>query len=647
MMFDEIFEPGEVAGSEVKNRVKYAACSVSNFNNPDGTITDRELARMETVSDTECGIITNQGAYPDPDGMGKGYLNQIAIYDESFIPGLETVADFIHDQDAMAIQQILHAGRYGGIDHDHCLQPSEVPQSLPHFREPRKMSIEEIHEVQDQHAKAAEIAVEAGFDGVEITSFMGYLLANFLSPATNKRDDQYGGDVEDRARFMTETFEKVRDRIGDEPLIVRLNGTELMDHMDGSTDEECLQYMEIADEAGVDMISMVIGWHESRKGALGGHMPTDQWLDLADNAQNRVDAPIAFGPQFADPHEANQALEEGIIDYWELCRPLLADPNMITKVREGRLNEIRPCVGKMECLSRMFRDLPYICTVNPKLGHEVEPEYHITEAEREKDVIVIGGGPAGMEAARVAVQRGHNVSLYEQREELGGQLLAGMQEPDEGRERHTFLDLIDYYRTKLDQLGVDVHLGTSVDKYTIRDLPGIVDVVILATGAHVDDDHVDANGEIPVVSAIDALRGDVELGDDIVVIGGERAGLVAAEHAGMEGKRVSVVESGSEIASDVIPTYAWRHKGWIKEMEIPTYKNAEYTVTDDSVEVSTPEDEVTIPADTLVATERRSTNGLYETLKFETDELYLIGDASKPRGLSDSIHEAYKLGARV
>src|SRR5512141_765410 len=208
--YPHLLQPVQLGKFKLRNRVKYAACSVSNFNAEDGHVTEREYARMRVIAQTGCGLITNQGAYPDPKGEGKAYFRQLAIHSDAYIPDFRKIADMLHDAGAVAIQQILHGGRYGGIYLDYALQPSAVPQTLRHFRTPREVTKEEIQTIIDQHAAGARRAMEAGFDGVEHTAFMGYLLANFLSSFTNKRTDDYGGSVEGRARFMLQMLDENR-----------------------------------------------------------------------------------------------------------------------------------------------------------------------------------------------------------------------------------------------------------------------------------------------------------------------------------------------------------------------------------------------------------------------------------------------------
>ena len=643
--FPNLFKPRKIGRFTAPNSVKYAACSVSNFNNLDGSITERELARMQTICDTGAGIITNQGAYPDSEGMGKAYLRQISIAEDKYLPGFERIAQMIHDAGALAVQQILHGGRYGGIHSDHSLQPSDVPQTLPHFRPPRRMTKKQIRTCIQQHANASDRAIRAGFDGVEITAFMGYLLATFLSPFTNDRTDEYGGSFERRGRFMVELIEAIKDEIGDNTFWIRLNATELMDDRGGNSEEECLGYMKMAQDAGADGISVVIGWHESTKGALGRDLPSNHWLYLAENAKKELNIPLAFGPRFGDPLLAEKALADGIIDFWEVCRPFLADPELLIKARENRVQQIKPCVGGLLCLSRMFRNLPYACSMNPSLGHEYEPEYQVKPSSHPKTVYVIGGGPAGMEAAVTAAKRGHKVTLLEQSDRLGGQLKSAATEIAGGK---VFNKLVSYYQIQLEKYKVDVQLNTAANwKMLAQTRP---DVGIVATGAKIAEVTLAGIEKVKVIYADRFTENDIAKGEVIIVLGGDRAGLVVAERLAQEGNKVAIVDRGRKIAMDVIPTFKWRHVSWLMELEIEIIKNTHaVAVSAESVFLKDHEGkESTRLFDRLViAGPRTSVNSLSRELLFSCDELYTVGDAISPRNICDAVHEGFKIGVRI
>jgi 2,4-dienoyl-CoA reductase (NADPH2) len=643
--YPALFRPAKLGGLTVSNRIKYAACSVSNFNNRDGTMTEREFARMEVVAATGAGIITNQGAYPDARGEGKAYYRQLAIYDDHFIPQYRRIADLIHDRGAIAIQQILHAGRYGGIDLDYCIQSSDVPQTLKHFRPPRKMTVEQIEACIEDHVQATRRSLEAGFDGVEVTSFMGYLLSNFLSKFTNTRTDEYGGSFENRGRFMRELIRAMKKELGTRPMIIRLNGLELMDEYGGNTPEECLDYMKMAEDAGVDCISIVIGWHESRKGALGRDVPTDEWLFVSERAKEVVDIPVAFGPRFGDPILAEKALSEGRLDFWEVCRPMLADPTLIHKVEEDRLDEIKPCTGGLVCLARMFRNLPYICTVNPRLGHEYDPSYGLTTPESKKRIMVVGGGPAGLECAVTAAKRGHEVTIYEREDHLGGQLIYAAREPSGSNK---FMDLIRYYEGQIEKLGISVELENEMTAHQAHTLEP--DVAVIATGAELVSPSYPITNGVTFTSAYDVIGDRVKLGEKIVVIVGERLGLVAAEYAAKKGCEVAVIEEGRGVGHDVAPTFRWRHTAWLREFGIQSFSRASIREIDRGGVRFLDKDgeERFISAETLVlGGPRKSRNTLVAEMDYAVDELHVIGDAVLPRSLSNAIHEGYRIGVRI
>jgi len=645
-----LFQPGRLGRFETKNRIKYGACCVSNYNTRDGFITERELARMRVIARTGCGMITNQGAYPDPLGEGKAYFRQVAIYDDKFLPQFEEIARYIHDAGAVAIQQILHAGRYGGIDLGYCVQPSVVPQTLPHFRPPREMTKEQIREGVRQHAEAARRAVHAGFDGTEVTSFMGYLLASFNSRFTNRRSDEYGGGIENRGRFMRELIDAIKQATPDNPLVVRLNGAELMDRWGGNTEDECFELMGQGVAAGIDMISVTVGWQEAPESSIGRDIPPGYWNHLSERAKKTFpDTLITFGNRLPDPRMANDCIRDGVFDFWEVCRPLLADPDLVHKAAEDRLDEVRRCVGSLNCLSRLFRDLPYTCTMNPALGHEVEPEYHVTPAAVKKKVMVIGAGPAGMECAITCAKRGHQVTVFERSQRIGGNLLAyannDLARPDD------LLSIISHYEVMAGKLGVEIRLNTEVHAKFMRSILHQYDAAVIAGGARIDHECMQAvEGHERLLDALDVAHGRAVPGRRVVVIGAGKIGLTLAEKLRSGGADVTVVERERRIAGDVKPSFKWRHASWVEELGVRCLTSSRITriaaegasvVDDKGVETFVPADSV------ILAAPRKPNHELFHEFEWMIDELHGAGDALIPRGLEQAIADGFRLGVRL
>jgi 2,4-dienoyl-CoA reductase-like NADH-dependent reductase (Old Yellow Enzyme family)/NADPH-dependent 2,4-dienoyl-CoA reductase/sulfur reductase-like enzyme len=645
-----LFQPGTIGRFRSTNRIKYGACCVSNYNTRDGFITARELARMKVIARTGCGIITNQGAYPDPLGEGKAYFRQIAIYDDKFLPQFEEIAGYIRDAGAIGIQQILHAGRYGGIDLGYCIQPSDVPQTLPHFRPPRVLTKEEIRAIVQQHADAAKRSIKAGFEGTEVTSFMGYLLATFNSKFTNQRTDEYGGSLENRGRFMRELIDAIKQATPENPLIVRLNGAELMDRWGGNTEDECFELMQQAADCGVDMISVTVGWQEAPDSSIGRDIQPGHWNYLAARAKKMLPGvPITYGVRLPEPRMADQCIADGEFDFWEVCRPLLADPELIHKAAEDRLDEVRRCIGSLNCLSRLFRDLPYTCTMNPALGHEVEPEYHVTAAAVKKRVMVIGAGPAGMECAITAAKRGHQVTVLEKADRIGGNLLAyagrDLARPDD------LLSIVRHYEVMARKLGIELRLGTEANAKLMRSVLHQFDVAVVAAGARIDIEALRGiEGHERILDGVAVASGALPVGRQIVVIGGGKVGLTLAESLRAGGAQVTIVEAAKRIAGDVMPSFKWRHTAWVDELEIPTLTSSRVAcVTADGCTVVTAKgEERLLSADTVIATApRRPNQELFHEFEWMIDELHGCGDALVPRGIDAAIHEGYRLGVRI
>ena len=480
---------------------------------------------------------------------------------------------------------------------------------------------------------------------------MGYLLANFNSRFTNQRSDEYGGSIENRGRFMRELIDGIKQATPEHPLVVRLNGAELMDKWGGNTEDECFELMRQAVDAGVDMISVTVGWQEAPESSIGRDIPPGYWNYLSERAKKMFPTTlITFGNRLPDPRMADECLRDGIFDYWEVCRPLLADPELIHKAAEDRLDEVRRCIGSLNCLSRLFRDLPYTCTMNPALGHEVEPEYQVTPAAVKKKVMVIGAGPAGMECAITAAKRGHDVTVFDKADRIGGNLYAyavnDLARPDD------LLSVISHYEAVSRKLGIEVRLKTEVHAKFMRSVLHQYDVCVVAAGASFDRSRMaHIEGSDKMIDALDVAHGRVEVGQRVVVVGGGKVGLTLAESLRKRnGATVTVVEAGKRIAGDVKPSFKWRHASWVEELGITCLTSTTLVkVADDGVTVRNAKGvERFIEADSVVlAAGATPAHALFHEFEWMVDELHGVGDALIPRGLEQAIQEGFRLGVRL
>ena len=287
--YPHLFKPIKMGTMTIPNRIKYAATE-DNLNSPEGFITDAGLEYMRLrARGVAGGLCTMQGVYMDEKGEGRGYVGMAGAWDDKFVPGLEKMAEAIKDEDCISNIQLMHCGRVGGVEIPYCVGPSLIPQRLRVFKPVKEMTKEDIKLCIKQHCEAAERGVRAGFDVMEISGIVGYLISNFLSNYTNRRTDEYGGDIEGRCTFMVETLEAVRDVIGkDMPLIIRICAEELLDDVGGNKPEECMVSYKLAEKAGADSISVTQGWQESSVPVISRDIPQGSWLYNAERAKKAV-----------------------------------------------------------------------------------------------------------------------------------------------------------------------------------------------------------------------------------------------------------------------------------------------------------------------------------------------------------------------
>jgi 2,4-dienoyl-CoA reductase-like NADH-dependent reductase (Old Yellow Enzyme family)/thioredoxin reductase len=637
--FPRLFEPGRIGNIALKNRILKAP-QHTGLANPDGSITDRLLRYYKEVAQGGAAMVIVEYAWVDNDASQASPC-QLGIARMEHIPGLSLLADTIKAQGAKAAIQISHAGRQRFI----LEQPkaaSDVP--WPEITAmgcpiPTPMTIDEIVEVRKAFGQAAKRAQTAGFDMVEIHACHGYLISNFLSPYSNKRTDWYGGPLENRMRLLLDIVKEIKAQVGpDYPVVARLSGTDY--EPDGYGIDETLELAKRLEARGVAAIHMSGGIHHTtihEVSPMGMSLAHNVWA--AEAAKKVLSIPVVASGSINLPDLAESILADGKGDFIGLGRPLWADPQWPLKAKEGRPEDIRPCIRCNDgCLARGDHIANTVkCTVNVALCRE--EEFKITPAQHPMRVAVVGGGPAGMEAARVCALKGHDVTLYEKRE-LGGALIEAsipeFKAPD-------LKPLIAYLKTQVEKTGVRL----VAKEATLADLTGgKYGAVILAAGATaLGLDDIPGITDPKVVTAADVLHGRAMLGDRVAVIGGgivgTEVGLVVAEG----GRQVTFVEMLDEfmcnITSDERQVYEERFKDL--EVSINTGRRL-VAVTGTGIKVvDNMGAQTEIAADSVVlAAGFRPNRELIAGLQsFPGLRVAEVGDCVRPRKIYDAIHDGH------
>jgi 2,4-dienoyl-CoA reductase-like NADH-dependent reductase (Old Yellow Enzyme family)/thioredoxin reductase len=632
-----LFRPLTIGALSLKNRLVMAPMT-TGYGGIEGHATQDLIDFYRDRARGGVGLITCESCYVNK--RGKGFVGQLALDDDKFIPDLARLVRAVHEDGARVMLQLIHCGRQTGsaLCGGQPVAPSAIP--CPVVREmPRALAPEEIQALVGDFAGAAVRAKEAGFDGVEIHAAHGYLINQFLSPYSNRRTDEYGGSLFNRSRLLLEILAEIKARLSETyPVSCRISAEEFVS--DGLTLAESRTLARWLQNAGLDVLSVSGGVYESAYRIIP---PMDvepgSLAYLAQGIKEAVSIPVVTVGGISEPSFAERILLEGKADLVALGRALLADPEWAAKAGSGEPDRIRPCIYCNHCRNRALRPRAN-CAVNYETGREGELAPR-RRANRQRRVVVAGGGIAGMEAAYIAALRGHQVTLFEQGTALGGNLLIACLPPGRGR----LAKIVGFLKAELDRLGVRVLTGVRADAPCLKGEDP--DVVLLATGSEPFVPEIPGIRGPNVHYATDVLRGTAEVGFYVVVIGGGLIGLETADYLRERGKAVTVIEKLPEVAAD--PRVEGIFKRYLVGRLSRTTESVLLLTSTEVREIGPgfvrirqpPGEKVLSGVDSVVLA-----TGLKALLPLNPEDLgpgtevHVIGDAVTPRTLFEAVHTA-------
>ena len=639
MAYSKLFEPGKIGNLELKNRIVMTpmGCSLAE---PSGEPGPRMIKYYADRARGGAGLIITEITRVD-DETGIGTPNQLSVTNTHVVGQLSRLVEACHAYDTKLFVQLHHPGSQTPsrlIGGRQPVSASDVTCKVI-GEQPRALTTEEVEAMVKKFVTGAVIAQKAGVDGVEIHAAHGYLVSQFLSPHSNKRTDKYGGNFEGRMRFVTEIILGIKAYCGPKfPISVRINGSDYLE--DGITEEDAIMQAKYLEKLGISVLNVSCGTYDSGATIIEPNYFVEGWKkQLAANIRKEVSIPVIAVCNIKHPAMAEQLLEEEFADFVGIARGQLADADWGVKAKAGKDLLIRKCLGCMECFRILNDGLPLGCTLNPVLGREFEwGDEKLVKNGNHRTVAVIGGGPAGMEAALVLAKRGFKTMLFEAKDRLGGTMNLAAVPPH----KQMLAEFVETMEAQLREAGVDINLNTTATVDLLNQY-GTEAVFLAAGGKPVLPD---IPGIEKAVTAEEVLTNlDVVKGENIVIIGGGVTGLETAETLASNHK-VTVVEMLDKVGGNLYPSIVMHLAQEIMKNGGTIAKGKQLiAVEDDSVTVKDTKsgEESKIPADTVIlAMGVRPNRPEVEALRRAFDDkLVLVGDSCKPGQIYDALHSGH------
>jgi 2,4-dienoyl-CoA reductase-like NADH-dependent reductase (Old Yellow Enzyme family)/thioredoxin reductase len=645
MAFENLLRPGRINGMEMRNRF-IAGPMEKAMANLDGTLNERYIYYSRERAKGGVALIQLESIYVRPEGRGNPF--QVGCHDDAVIPGLRKIADAIHEHGAKLTMELNHGGRQASItaSQRQPIAPSVVPCTfIDPGSVPREMTHEDIEIVIEAFVKAARRCLEAGVDMIHIHGAHGYLIGQFLSPHSNRRTDEYGGSLKNRARFALEILAALRAVVGkDFPIGYRISAVEFVPG--GLEIEESAAFCGMLADAGIDLIDVTASTYESAvKMFQGPESPQGGFVPYAAAIRKVVGdrVPVSVAQRLNDPEFASAVMEKEGFEYISLTRAFHADPHYVRKLIAGQRQDILPCIGCNTCLEMTVARTPAGCAANPQTTFEVSRPVKTTSSPVR--VLVVGGGIAGMHAARMLKQQGQTVSIHEASDTLGGQIRYSREvQPDHGA-------LADWLSRQLHELNVPVVTGSAIGVEDVKAMDP--DVVVVATGARggiLRADKVDCSVPVfDIFSAMDRPAG--EWTGEIAVLGGDFASCHAARHLVRQGVKVHIITPFAAVADDKAPITALFLATLIAETEriVVHPETTAEVLTGKRVKLQSKGSASELSVDAVVVGGRVAQFGLAEDLQRAGVRamVYKIGDAASPRNVFSASHEAAEASEKI